>query len=626
MGKICVLDKSVSNKIAAGEVVARPASAVKELIENSLDAGAKNIRVEIKHGGIAFIRVADDGSGLEEDDILTAFMPHATSKIHSGEDLEAIATYGFRGEALASIAAVSRTEMITRTAEAASGIKITVEGGEYGESELVGAKEGTVITVRDLFFNTPARFKFLKKDAAEAAAVTDVCQKAALSRPDVSFSYVSNGKDVFFTPGDGELLHAIFAIYGHDFTKHMISVNSENKGIGIQGFIGTAALARPSRAMQLFFINGRSVTSKVLSFALSEAYKNQLTVGKFPAAVLNVSIDLSAVDVNVHPAKMEVKFTDEKAVYDALYFACRNTLYEKPYVPSVTAKESATPKVAAAPDPNVPKTGPSAPVGSSWQEAINEAMTKSKGFAPAFLKIEPAPRQTAASILAVKEPKTPDFTKNEAEPKAAKVPEADLQQQMLPEDTLAPWTLIGQIFDTYLLVQSGDDMLIIDQHAAHERLNYERLKRDYDARGVTSQILLAPEIVSLTPTEIALWEENKPFFDSVGFDTELIGERDVFVRSVPSGVEQADLAAMILELLELLKEERHEVRTYREERAMYSLACKSAIKANRALSIPEQEDLVRRVMALEGINTCPHGRPVCIKIPRDKIEKEFKRT
>ncbi len=624
MGKIHILDKSVSNKIAAGEVVARPASAVKELIENSLDAGATAIHVEIKHGGIAFIRVADNGSGLEEDDILTAFMPHATSKICTDEDLEAIGTYGFRGEALASIAAVSRTEMITRTAEATCGVKITVEGGEYGESELVGAKVGTVITVRDLFFNTPARFKFLKKDAAEAAAVTDVCQKAALSRPDVSFTYVSHGKEVFFTPGDGDLLHAVFAVYGRDFAQHMLPVDSENNGIKIQGFIGTAALSRPSRSMQLFFVNGRSITSKVLSFALSEAYKNQLTVGKFPAAVLNVSIEPSSVDVNVHPSKMEVKFTDEKAVYEALYFACRNTLYEKPYVPSVTAKESVTPRVEAAPGLSSLSVKPlDTAATDSQKQAIketNEALTKSKGIAPAFFKVVPAPEKTVSAVFSEKESQIPYTVKTNDTPPIL------IQQQTLADDIKETWTLIGQLFNTYLLIQSGDDMLIIDQHAAHERLNYEQLKRDYAANEVTSQILLTPEVVSLTPMEMAIWKENKAFFHSIGFDIEWMGEHDIFVRSVPSGVGQAEISAVIAELLQMLKDDIHEVRTKKEERAMYSLACKGAIKANRALSIPEQEDLIRRVMALEGINTCPHGRPVCIKISKDKLEKEFKRT
>ena len=628
MGKIHVLDKSVSNKIAAGEVVARPASAVKELIENSLDAGAKSITVEIKNGGIGYIRVTDDGTGIEEDDILTAFMPHATSKIREAEDLYAIGTYGFRGEALASIAAVSKTELITKTEDAEMGIKISVEGGEYGESECIGAKRGTAITVRDLFFNTPARFKFLKKDSAETAAVTDVCQKAALSRPDVSFKYTASGKEVFFTPGDGVLLNAIFAVFGKDFAKNMLPLRYENEGVTVEGYVGTAAVARPNRNMQLFYVNGRSVVSRIMSVALTESYKNQVTVGKFPAAVLNVKIANDRVDVNVHPSKTEVKFIDEKEIYDCLYWGCKNALYEKPYVPSVTASNDRTPDVKIAPvkaeEQRFEKVTPVVPVKV---EEITEKqvvrITEVK-TPPSFTRITPAAEvkteKKEEQIAFVSEPTVKYETENKAKAEAT----AEVQQEMnIPKETDV--RVIGQVFETYILAESEGEMLIVDQHAAHERLNYEELKKKRENNAPESQMLMIPEMVSLSPSEMAIWEENKDFFESIGFETEAMGEKDVMVRCVPTGTEDGNIKDIIIEMLDILSDSKHDKRTFVEERAMYSVSCKSAIKANRSLTYEEQKNLIVRVLSLEGINTCPHGRPLLIKITKDKIEKEFKR-
>lgn len=635
MGKIHVLDKSVSNLIAAGEVVSRPASAVKELLENSMDAGAKSITVEIVNGGVKSIRVTDDGSGIEEDDILTAFMPHATSKIEKASDLEKIGTYGFRGEALASIAAVSKTELTTKTKDGDTGVRIRIEGGEIKESENVGFRRGTSITVRDLFFNTPARFKFLKKDSAEAAAVTDVCQKAALSRPDISIRYISSGKDVFFTPGDGVLLNAIFSVFGKDFAKHMIPVNYSEKNIKVKGFIGTAAVARPNRNMQIFFVNGRSVVSKIMSFALAEGFKNQLTVGKFPAAVLNIEIAPEALDVNVHPSKTEVKFTDEKAVYDAVYWGCKNSLYEKPYVPSVENMQSEkTESVKIHPE----KTAESFSGGTSIkkdeflnsenfipQKGTENKNIKVTGFTPVKMTENPTNKPSFAA-----EPKAhyEVFTSHEKEntelPKQADVKQSEVQQEMNVKET-ENFRVAGQVFETYIIVEKGSDMLLIDQHAAHERLNFEALKKKRETHEASGQMFLIPQIASLEPSEMVLWEENREFLDSIGFDTDKMGERDIMIRSAPLGTDVSESADVILELLTILGNSGHDKRTYLEERAMYTVSCKAAIKANTAISKAEQEALAAKVMALDGINTCPHGRPICIKITKEKIEKEFKR-
>lgn len=607
MARIHVLDKSVSNMIAAGEVVSRPASAVKELIENAMDAGAKNITVEIKNGGISFLSVTDDGSGIEEDDILTAFMPHATSKIASAKDLGSIMTYGFRGEALSSIAAVSRITLVTKTLDADEAVKLELEGGEVKGSETVGAKTGTHIAVSDIFFNTPARYKFLKKDSAEAAAVTDVVQKAALSRPDISVRYISSGREAFKTQGDGNLLNAVYSLFGGDIAKHMIKVDYSDSGVRVTGYSGTAAVARPNRNMQIFFVNGRSVVSHTVSFALSEAYKNQLTVGRFPSAVLNIEIDPSAVDVNVHPSKTEVKFTDEKAIYDAVYWGVKNMLYEKPYVPAV---ESITKKPAEPVRPaqtEAPKE--QNPIVAHVQKSLDTFGKKS-----GFHKIEPVKKEASKTFAAEERVKY--------EPK----PEEKPAQQTIAAEETDDFTLIGQVFDTYLIAQKGSDMLLIDQHAAHERLNYEALKKKRDENEPAGQLFLVPEVISLSDSDMVVWEENREFFKSIGFETDKMGENDIMIRSAPYGTDVSDSGDVIREILTLLSDKRHDNRrTYLEERAMYTVSCKAAIKANMAISPLEQRELIKKVLALPGINTCPHGRPIMIKMTKEKIEKEFKR-
>ena len=607
MARIHVLDKSVSNMIAAGEVVSRPASAVKELIENAMDAGAKNITVEIKNGGISFLSVTDDGSGIEEDDILTAFMPHATSKIASAKDLGSIMTYGFRGEALSSIAAVSRITLVTKTLDADEAVKLELEGGEVKGSETVGAKTGTHIAVSDIFFNTPARYKFLKKDSAEAAAVTDVVQKAALSRPDISVRYISSGREAFKTQGDGNLLNAVYSLFGGDIAKHMIKVDYSDSGVRVTGYSGTAAVARPNRNMQIFFVNGRSVVSRTVSFALSEAYKNQLTVGRFPSAVLNIEVDPSAVDVNVHPSKTEVKFTDEKAIYDAVYWGVKNMLYEKPYVPAV---ESITKKQAEPVRPaqtEAPKE--QNPIVAHVQKSLDTFGKKS-----GFHKIEPVKKEASKTFAAEERVKY--------EPK----PEEKPAQQTIAAEETDDFTLIGQIFDTYLIAQKGSDMLLIDQHAAHERLNYEALKKKRDENEPAGQLFLVPEVISLSDSDMVVWEENREFFKSIGFETDKMGENDIMIRSAPYGTDVSDSGDVIREILTLLSDKRHDNRrTYLEERAMYTVSCKAAIKANMAISPLEQRELIKKVLALPGINTCPHGRPIMIKMTKEKIEKEFKR-
>lgn len=486
----------------------------------------------------------------------------------------------------------------------------------------------------------PARFKFLKKDASEAAAVTDVCQKAALSRPDISLRYISSGKEMFHTPGDGNLLNCIFSVFGGDFSKHMLPVEYSDKGIHVSGYIGTARVARPNRNMQIFFVNGRSVVSKVMSFALAESYKNQLTVGRFASAVLNVTVDPASVDVNVHPAKTEVKFTDEKAVYDAVYWGAKNTLYEKPYTPEFETKplktEVVQPSATQITGAEVQKAdrgegfhpvekAVAAPIGEV-EKAHGDGLSAAKGGAVSVRGNAPITGFTPLRPVApvneklMAEPKT-EYIVTPAESEKAKEP---LQQSLeMPEES---YRVIGQIFETYIISEKGNEMFLIDQHAAHERLNYEALKAKREKSEPTGQMLLIPELASLEPGEMVTWEENRNFLNSIGFETEQMGERDIMIRSTPNGTDAAEAADVIAELLTILADKRHDKRTYLEERAMYSVSCKAAIKANMHISLREQEALVNRVMAMQGINTCPHGRPICIKISKEKIEKEFKRT
>ena len=408
----------------------------------------------------------------------------------------------------------------------------------------------------------------------------------------------------------------------------MIPLSYENEGVKVEGFIGTAAVARPNRNMQLFYVNGRSVVSRIMSVALTESYKNQLTVGKFPAAVLNVKIANDRVDVNVHPSKTEVKFIDEKEIYDCLYWGCKNALYEKPYVPSVTASNDRTPDVKIAPvkeeNHNFVKVEPVSPVRPQVT-AEKQVVRLTEVKAPSnFTRITPAmdvkKEQKEEQITFAAEPIVKYETKTEVKAEPAE----EIQQEMnIPKETDV--RVIGQVFETYILAEADGEMLIVDQHAAHERLNYEELKKKREDKSPESQMLMIPEMVSLSPSEMALWEENKEFFESIGFETEAMGEKDVMVRCVPTGTEDGNIQDILIEMLNILSDSKHDKRTFVEERAMYSVSCKSAIKANRSLTIEEQKNLIVRVLSLEGINTCPHGRPLCIKITKDKIEKEFKR-
>lgn len=698
MGKINVLTEEVANMISAGEVVERPASVVKELVENSVDAGATSVTVEIKNGGMSYIRVTDNGGGIEKDDLKAAFLPHATSKIKNGADLAKIMTLGFRGEALASIAAVSSVEVFTKTKADNFGSLITVKGGKVIEEDETGCADGTTVIVRDLFFNTPARMKFLKKDSAETAYITDVMNKVILGNPSVAVKYISQSKTVT-SAGDGNLKNAIFAVYGADYAKNIIEVDYSDENIRVSGFIGNSQISRNTRAYQTFFINGRNFVSRALSAALSEGFKNTVMVGKFPFAVLNVEVSPAFVDVNVHPTKMEVRFSDDKKVFEAVYWAVKNALEKRRVVPEMKMPERKLEKKKF----DVPEG-----IKKSNQIDINllrDAFVKPKESYRAensdikISDIKPDVkteeiRTAKAEEHINKEEKISDMQKSAPSteiPNNGRVtiddlkPKADTKTlndegKCYPDDEFVrtasgaetfeslkkdaenfgakPHTgagangaydnvyddektdekiintelkagidfrVVGQIFSTYIIVEKSGEMCVIDQHAAHERLYFEEFTEDYKNKSILSQIMLIPATVSLAPTLFETVSENKEFFASLGFEIDDFGDNVVIVRKIPAALEGCGIDGLIVEIAEILQNKSKVDLTDLSEISLHTMACKRAIKGNTPLSYKEMEDLVQKIYTLGNINTCPHGRPIEIKMSKKDLEKEFKR-
>ncbi len=636
MGKINILDASVANMIAAGEVVERPASVVKELVENALDAGASEITIEIKNGGISYIRVTDNGRGIDAGDVGLAFMRHATSKILEAKDLEKIGTLGFRGEALCSIAAVARVSMTTKTAEAKNAVRVYIEGGEMEDVGEAGAPDGTTVEVKNLFYNTPARMKFLKKDTTEAGYITDIVEKFVLSHPDVSFRFINNGKQVLFSAGDGSMVNAIYTVYGKDYARSVLPIDYGDSVIRATGYIGKSNISRPNRRQQSFFVNGRSIQSKTMTAALEEAYKNQIMIGKFPFAVIDLLVNPAFVDVNVHPHKTEVKFSDERKVFDTVYWAVKNALYEKPIVPHV----------------ELAKTTPKKEAYKSEEFTVERRPYIQVPIPGQTEKAAPAPRvqehryQTQQAAAPVQEPaqkqvileKSTAFLQETAE-KPYQVQNEPVQQPSeQAEDTPAApsiepqpasenmdYKIVGQLFDTYIILERGDEALLIDQHAAHERLNYEQLRRDLAQNTPRVQSLLSPVVVDLSAPELSYVAENLERFAALGFDASEFGKNAVLINGAPMGIAYEDIGDLFVELTGQMMAQNKQIISETYEYALYTIACKAAIKANHRLSEAEIHALVDEVFALDGINTCPHGRPITISLTKRELEKQFKR-
>ena len=630
MGRINVLDKFTSEKIAAGEVVERPASVIKELVENSIDAGATSVTVEIRNGGISYMRVTDNGCGMDSADARTAFLRHATSKIKTASDLESISTLGFRGEALCSIAAVSTAELFTKQRSSEVGTHVIIEGGEEVSFEEAGCPDGTTIVVKNLFFNTPARLKFMKKDSAEASCITDICNKQALSHPDVSIRLIRDGKEVFFSPGDNVLKNAVHSVFGKDIASAVTEVSYKKDNISITGLTGKNNLSRPNRLMQIFFVNGRYVVSKTLSTALSEAYKNELMIGRFPAAFLNISIDPTLVDVNVHPGKIEVKFASDRDVYEAVYWAIKSAL-----------SSSAAPREALF---TQNKNAYKLPVEQKEVTQLPIFEQKSsktisfKPFVPEGIKKEaPKPlnvnqireevkpfsgKLPVREIEGIKESPQKPIIKNE--PLFEKEPpkEEPKQNKEIVSNEIDV-RIIGQLFSTYILAEGDGEFFLMDQHAAHERIRYEQIRQN--GYKTDSQLLLMPISVTLTPTEKALSLEKNAFISDMGFEVEDFGNNAVVLRSLPADCPYDEGADLFVEMLGVLAgEEGGEVSAVRDK-AIYTIACRSAIKANQSLTLSELEKLYKEAASLEGITTCPHGRPITVKLSKYQIEKMFGR-
>lgn len=618
MSEINVLSPQVSALIAAGEVVERPSSVIKELVENSIDAGARSITVEIKNGGITYMRVTDDGKGMERDDIPLAITAHATSKIKNADDLESIKSLGFRGEALHSVAAVSTMEILTARKGNSEGSFARVVGGKLEEVSPAGCPEGTTITVRELFYNTPARMKFLKKDSSEAGLCEDVVRRTALARPDISVRFINSGKEIFFTPGDSILRNAVYSIYGKDVAAAMIDADYTENGIHVYGLVGKAELSRGNRNYQTFFVNGRCVINRTLYFALQESYRSHMMTGRFPAAVLNIDLNPALCDVNVHPSKAEIKFADDRAVSGAVYWAAKNALYsvteqremqlEKRNEPQIKENAEKKPQISAS-EP-ICKSEESVQIKKPY-EAVFKSYASPKASEP-----DPAPKmyiQTPNEIYsAPPEEKT--------EEKKTEILQSVMQTKAVEEEPEI--RILGQLFGTYIVAEYGDSMIMADQHAAHERLIYEEL---VSGKGnPASQVLLMPETLVLTGAEFGIYSDNADFFAEAGFEIEEFGHNTVRISMIPVSLDLSDAASSVTEMISVLGAGREKISALRDK-ALYTVACKAALKAGQKLSESEQKELIKNVLALSGQATCPHGRPVILKLTKHQIEKQFKR-
>ncbi len=659
MPHIRQLEAHVADLIAAGEVVERPASVVKELVENAIDAGASAVAVEIRRGGMGLIRVTDNGCGIPGPELPTAFLRHATSKLRGPEDLGRIGTLGFRGEALAAISAVSRVEILTRQRGAESGASLRLEGGVPEAVEEAGAPEGTAVSVRDLFFNTPARLKFMRKDSAETAAVAGLVQHLALSHPDISFKFTKDGAEALHTPGDGRLISAVYAALGREFARGLVPAEGRGGEISVSGFVTAPLQSRGSRSMQVFFVNGRFIKSQLLTAALEEGYRSQIMKGKFPGCVLSVTLPVSSVDVNVHPAKTQVKFAREREVFDAVYHTVLDSLERQggPAAapsPEPKAPERAAPRgdffrsmdagtyrrQGAGPVP-APERGPRPGWNTEWKAPAKLSDSRQGGVpyqtsgkapaapgrgsfgAPPSVISRPAPKKMPESAPPPPGSPEPTVSLPEKRPPAPAIPaERQALQQTLEPEREAPWRMAGEVLHTYIVCESEDGCVyLIDKHAAHERINFDRLKSSLEPP--MRQALLRPLAAELSREDGALLLENLPLLDRLGFGCEDFGGGAVLVREIPADVDPGDVSATLEELAENLRTGRSPEE--RRERLLHTMACKAAIKGGWTSDPSELRALVEKVRSGE-VKYCPHGRPVAVKLTRHDLEKMFKRA
>ncbi|HAE80736.1 MAG TPA: DNA mismatch repair endonuclease MutL [Lachnoclostridium sp.] len=690
MPEIHVLDQDTINQIAAGEVIERPASVVKELLENAIDAKATAVTVEIRDGGLSVIRITDNGCGIEPEQIPTAFLSHATSKIRDAADLVTIASLGFRGEALSSIAAVAKVELITRTPGSISGSRYRIEGGKEVGLEEVGAPEGTTFLVRDLFFNTPARRKFLKTPATEASHVAGLVEKIALSHPEISFRFIQNNQTKLFTSGNGNLKDIIYAVYGREIAQNLVPVAGGADPITVGGFIGKPVIARSNRSFEVYFINGRYIRNGLIGKAVEDAYKPFMMQHKYPFTMLSFTVDPSFIDVNVHPSKLELRFRNDETVYRTVYHTISVLLSGQELIPEVDLeKESDRKAQEPAPDragaPAAPAglravrfrdafPAPAAPMPAvkpagqvhiaadtaedaktavkpaASAEPAMPAAVSTESTAPADKAVETAERENAAQAdtaraeLAAAPASRPDDVNLKPVPSPASVTPSRISEQRLPyvtdkkpeqmtmftEKLLTPEArkhhrIIGQLFSTYWLVEFGENLYIIDQHAAHEKVLYERTIKSLRDRSYTSQMLNPPAVVTLTEEEQLMLQKYGEEFQHLGFEAEPFGGNDFALRAVPDNLFSVDKGELFLEILDSLTAESGMVTGETLNHRIATMSCKAAVKGNNRLSVKEAEELIDELLTLDNPYACPHGRPTIISMSRTELEKKFKR-
>lgn len=642
MPDIQILSPHLADLIAAGEVVERPASVVKELVENAFDAGARTVTVELRGGGATYLRVTDDGCGMAPEDAGIAFLRHATSKLHDEQGLEAIGTMGFRGEALAAISAVSHITLTTRQRGAAAGTHMTLDAGDIQDMYETGCPEGTTMIVRDLFFNTPARRKFLKSDRAEGAACAAAALRCALGRPDVSVRCIRDGEEVFFSPGDNKLDSCVYSLLGRDLAMSLLPCAGEADGVRVHGFISSPAAGRGSRAQQYFFCNGRWIRSAALQAALEQAYRNTLLVGRFPACVLYIELSCAAVDVNVHPAKTEVKFTHERAVFDAVYYGARAAL-EAEREPVTTLPKAVKPEPAPKADPFVPSAPKAAPAQHPSAPApAAPAFAPARTYAPAVPAEEAVAFRspTASAFAAPRVAPPPVFITTPARPAPGTPPEpvvpvaqpaqtAIEQEPVIPSPleraappAEPPARLIGEAMHTYILVEKGETLILIDKHAAHERINFDRLRQN--PADIPSQTLLEPLPFTPDASDADVLQQYGDVLAELGFTLEPFGRNDYILRGVPAQLDAADALPALEEICAQLRHgARMDAQSVRDE-VLKTVACKAAIKAGWQTEPEELLRLADAVCAGE-VKYCPHGRPVAVTLTRRELDKLFKR-
>lgn len=661
MPKIMQLSPHVADLIAAGEVVERPASVVKELTENAIDAGATRITIEIQNGGMTLIRISDNGCGMALEDARVAFLRHATSKIRTKDDLAAISTLGFRGEALGAISAVSRIDLLTKAADS-PGVSLHLDAGQITQEDPVGCPEGTTILVRDLFYNTPARMKFMKSDQAEASAAFLAVQQQALAHPEIAFRFLKDGAEQLSTAGSGDRMGAIYTVFGREIANGMVEVKGSWEQFSVRGYVTKPTCTRGNRSYQYFFVNSRFIKSRMLSAALEEAYKNQLMVGRFPACVLEIDLPVQAVDVNVHPAKTEVKFLSERGAFDAVHYAVLSALNKAPGRPSVklptTKQEAAIQATSPAPRPGFFKT--QAPeefrrTASAAEE--NPFVSSARPAAKPVSVFVDEPSYLSAALaspvqIPARSPKKPEETPaapvtplpaepkpeehvpvtlpllDESRPVAVELPpekkeasEPAQQALSMPE---VSFRVIGETMNTYILVEQGESLLLIDKHAAHERVLFEKLKSE--EHPVMPQLLLEPLALHLTKPEAEAVLENAALLEALGFEVSEFSDLQLVLRQIPSELSPEDACAALEAFAEDLLGGKRPSQSDLRDNLLHTMACKAAIKAGWHTEPTEREALVREVLSRDDIKYCPHGRPVCIELTKKELEKQFKRT